>query len=78
MKTIKGSLGYVGFGVSAIISQGQQSLGPQIQKSGRLWRRREGHRDPVKYATLVCAAELSAVCGSSSAGAEGFLLSMAF
>lgn len=47
MKTIKGSLGYVGFGVSAIISQGQQSLGPQIQKSGKLWQRREGHYDPV-------------------------------
>lgn len=30
MKTIKGLLGYVGFGVSAIISQGRQSLGPGI------------------------------------------------
>lgn len=47
MKTIKGSLGYVGFGVSAIISQGQQSLGPQIWKSGRVWQRREGRHDPV-------------------------------
>lgn len=27
MKTIKGLLGYVGFGVSAIISQGRQPLG---------------------------------------------------
>lgn len=33
MKTIKGLLGYVGFGVSAIISQGQQSFSPLIQKS---------------------------------------------
>lgn len=30
MKTIKGLLGYVGFGVSAIISQGRRSLGPGI------------------------------------------------
>lgn len=59
MKTIKGLLGYVGFGVSAIISQGQQSLGPQLQKSGRLGQRREGHHDPVIYTTLIYAAELS-------------------
>lgn len=33
MKTIKGLLGCVGFGVSAIISQGRQSLGPGIWRS---------------------------------------------
>lgn len=58
MKTIKGSLGYVGFGVSAIISQGQQSLGAQTEKSGRQWQRREGHRDPVVFAAHSRAAEL--------------------
>lgn len=34
MKTIKGSLGYVGFGVSAIISQGRQALGPGSLETG--------------------------------------------
>lgn len=34
MKTIKGLLGYVGFGVSAIISQGRQALGPGSLETG--------------------------------------------
>lgn len=34
MKTIKGLLGYVGFGVSAIISQGRQALGPGSLQTG--------------------------------------------
>lgn len=44
MKTIKGLLGYVGFGVSAIISQGRPAFGPGSPETGE--GRKEGHRKP--------------------------------
>lgn len=48
MKTIKGLLGYVGFGVSAIMSQGRPALGPGSPETGagRKEGRMEGHRKP--------------------------------
>lgn len=53
MKTIKGSLGYVGFGVSAIISQGRQALGPGSLETGT------GRKGPP----LACAHLLLSVIG---------------
>lgn len=50
MKTIKGSLGYLGFGVSANISKGQQSLGPQIEE----WETGIGGTDTMILSDSCC------------------------
>lgn len=61
MKTIKGLMGYVGFGVSATISQGQQSLGPQIEEWENVAEEGRMPRSHCMACTLICAAETFAV-----------------